>query len=115
MALVKYVGLAPCAGATVSVFDHGTLDLVTLFQEIDGVTPLVNPFTADSRTGAFRFVAEEGDYDIQIRTEMIAPSLRVPDAELYVIFQGTSPLRRASLVVDDAGTGEQIVISERVY
>ena len=36
----------PLPGATITVYDTGTLDLSTIFSD-DGVTPLANPFTAD--------------------------------------------------------------------
>lgn len=109
----KYLGLAPCAGATISVYNHGTLDLVDLFQDAVGTVVQANPFTADARTGLYRFYAPLGDYDIQIRTANIPAALRVPDAQLYVVAAGVTPNRFVSLVVDDGS--EQIVVVQQVY
>jgi hypothetical protein len=111
VALQKYIGLSPCAGATVSVFDHGTLTFVSLFEDLAGLVPLANPFTADSRTGVYRFVADDGSrYDIQIDTALIDPSIRTPDAELYVVASGVTPNRFITLIAEDQG--EQIILAQ---
>lgn len=111
--IVRYTGLAPVAGATITVVDHGTADLVDLFEDLDGATPLGNPLTADARTGIYAFCAEQGDYDVQIQTGNALPSARTPDANVYAVAAGTSPNRTVSLVADDEGN--QIVLSQVTY
>lgn len=55
---------APAPLASVSVKDHGTDTLSTLFSD-DGVTPMANPTTADS-SGYYRFYAANGRYDVDV-------------------------------------------------
>lgn len=56
----------PLGGATVTVYETGTLNLANLFSDNAGVTPLANPFTADAVTGIFAFYAADGHYDVTI-------------------------------------------------
>lgn len=58
----KVMGVFP--GATVSVFNQGTLVLSTIFSD-QGITPKSNPFTSDSITGLGFFLAANGHYDLQ--------------------------------------------------
>lgn len=110
MALVRFDGRACVPGAAVAVRLAGTLSLVSLF-EIDGVTPLPNPLTADVLTGIFTFYAEEAvSYDIVETTGGGDPATREVDAALYVVFTGTSPNRTASLIADDLGA--QVILQQ---
>lgn len=53
-------------GATITVYDAGTLNLSTLiYTASDGLTQKANPFTADS-TGYWWFYSDDAQYDIQI-------------------------------------------------
>ena len=58
---------APAPEATVSVKDHGTDTLATLFSD-DGVTPMANPFTA-TEDGYASFYAANGRYDATVTPE----------------------------------------------
>ena len=49
--------------ATVTVFNHGTIVLATIFSD-NSSTPLANPFTASAQ-GFWFFYAADGSYDIQ--------------------------------------------------
>ena len=51
-------------GATVAVYDEGTLTLASIFSDEVG-TPLTNPVTADG-AGRFNFYADPNDYDLQV-------------------------------------------------
>lgn len=51
-------------GVTVTVKLAGTATLAELFTDVDGVTPLANPFTNNSTFGTADFYVEEGTYDL---------------------------------------------------
>jgi len=51
-------------GATVTVFNAGTVTLATIFADDNG-TPKANPFTADTTDGMWFFYAAQGAYDVQ--------------------------------------------------
>jgi hypothetical protein len=57
---------APVASAAITVYDVGTLNLSTIYDD-DGSPPTAkaNPFTADAN-GYFHFYAVDGRYDVQI-------------------------------------------------
>lgn len=56
----------PAFGATVTVYEAGTLTLATIFSDDnDPPTPQANPFTADALSGFFKFYAPAGRYDIK--------------------------------------------------
>lgn len=57
---------APLPAATVAVYDHGTLDLVPLYSDEAGTTPIANPLTSAATTGLFGFYAADGVYDLTI-------------------------------------------------
>lgn len=59
----KVLGIFP--GATVSVFNQGTVVLASIFGD-NGITPKSNPFVSDSTTGLAFFYAANGRYDIQL-------------------------------------------------
>lgn len=52
------------SGATVDVYNAGTLVRATLYSD-DGVTPIANP-TSTNTAGTFKFYAKDGRYDITI-------------------------------------------------
>ena len=52
-------------GCTVTVYQTGTLTLATLYADSIG-TPLSNPFTASTLTGAWGFYVATGAYDIAL-------------------------------------------------
>lgn len=56
----------PQGYAEIAVFEAGTPTLATLY-ELDGVTPLANPFDADEY-GLIAFEVEAGEYDITVST-----------------------------------------------
>lgn len=56
---------APAPLATITVKNHGTSTLTTLFSD-DGITPMANPTTADAITGYFKFYAANGRYDVTV-------------------------------------------------
>lgn len=57
---------APVGGATITVYDVGTLDLASIFSDDNAVpTPRSNPFLADTN-GLFFFYAVAGRYDVRI-------------------------------------------------
>jgi len=51
-------------GVTVTVTLAGTATLAALFTDVDGVTPLANPFTNNATYGTADFYVEEGTYDL---------------------------------------------------
>jgi hypothetical protein len=51
------------AGATVTIYDTGTTDLVTIYSD-DGITPKTNPMTTDA-DGTYSFWTAAGTYDIR--------------------------------------------------
>lgn len=56
----------PVGGATITVYDAGTLDLASIFSDDNAVpTPRSNPFLADTN-GLFFFYAVAGRYDVRI-------------------------------------------------
>ncbi len=56
----------PVGGATITVYDAGTLDLAAIFSDNNAVpTPRSNPFLADTN-GFFFFYAVAGRYDVRI-------------------------------------------------
>lgn len=59
----KVLGIFP--GATVSVFNQGTVVLASIFGD-NGITPKSNPFVSDSTTGLAFFYSANGRYDIQL-------------------------------------------------
>ena len=114
MALTRYSGTAPVAGSTVNVLLSGLQVLATLFEDLAGLVPLGNPFTADTFTGAYTFVAEQAAYDVQLWQSAAVPSTRVP-LPPSVIFNGTSPTRTATLVIEDPDLDEEIVLVQVMY
>lgn len=114
MALDLYSGSAPVAGSSVTVYLDGTLTLADLYEDLDGLVPLANPFTADAVTGSYRFVAEVLAYDVVLGVPADPPTETAPSLP-EIRFNGTSPDRTATLVVDDPSTGEQIVLAQVVY
>lgn len=66
---------------TVTVYDEGTSDLSTLYSD-DAVTPLANPFTAQSN-GYFWFYAADGRYDVVLSGGGLASPLTLSDILLF--------------------------------
>jgi hypothetical protein len=114
VALALYSGTAAVAGSTVTVYESGTLDVATLYEDIDGLVPLSNPFTADVNSGAYQFVAETAAYDVEVAQPADPPSETVPMPS-EVRFNGTTPDRTATLVVEDPSTGELITLVQQRY
>lgn len=52
-------------GCTVTVYYTGTTTIAPIFSD-NGLTPLANPFTANTTTGAFLFYAANGRYDVNL-------------------------------------------------
>lgn len=76
---------APAPLATITVKDHGTDTLTTLFSD-DGVTPKANPTTADAN-GYFFFYAANGRYDVTVdpveQVDVATPTYTLADILLY--------------------------------
>jgi len=76
MALIKYFNYAiknagdnpshVAPAATITVYDQGTTNLSSIYEDSAGNTAKSNPFTADSTTGYFEFYIARGSYDIKI-------------------------------------------------
>ena len=77
--------------ATVSVFNHGTATLSTIYSD-NISTPLANPFTATSQ-GYFQFYAADGRYDVQFSGGGIASPFSILD----VVLQDASSLNASNL------------------
>src|SRR5690242_6437126 len=84
MAVVRYTGTAPVAGAIVNVFFPGTQAPATIYDDLL-LTPKSNPFTADLLTGAYTFCAEQQAYDIVLGETGAAPVVPVTGDEDYAI------------------------------
>ncbi len=63
------------AGATASIFDAGTTDLVTGLLKVDG-TPVSNPLTSTDQ-GLVEFQAPTGDYDLLVSKGALSYRTRV--------------------------------------
>lgn len=73
---------APAPLATITVKDHGTDTLSTLFSD-DAVTPKANPFTADAN-GLLAFYAANGRYDVTVDPVLVSgPTYTIGDILLY--------------------------------
>lgn len=69
--------------ATITVKDHGTDTLSTLYSD-DGVTPLANPFTSAADTGIYGWYAANGRYDETVTpTDTEFTAYTNPDILLY--------------------------------
>lgn len=68
-------------GATVTVYDHSTTTLSTVFQDAGGLQPLANPFTASS-TGVSFWCAADGHYDVKYSGTGITAPFTVSDIHL---------------------------------
>lgn len=113
MPLDAYSGQVPNPGATISVFLANTLTFATLYADAL-LTPLPNPFTADELDGRYLFYANQAAFDIVAAIPDEPPADVVP-ALPAIIFNGTSPARVATLVVNDPVTDEQVVLAQTIY
>lgn len=57
----------PLPGATITVFETGTLIAAAIFEDTSGSTGQANPFTSDLASGVFSFCAADGVYDILVQ------------------------------------------------
>lgn len=73
--------LEPAPGATVTVYDAGTLNLATIFAD-NVATPKANPYTADATTGLWFHYAANGRYDIKFSGGGIATPYTLSDVLL---------------------------------
>lgn len=68
----------PVAGATIEIFEVGTLNLVSIYSDdLSTPSPKANPFIADA-AGYFFFYAADGRYDIRISGGPIADPIPTP-------------------------------------
>lgn len=109
MALDRYSGTAPVAGSTVSVFETGTQVLADLYEDLDGLVPMSNPFTADTESGAYTYVAESAVYDVSLVAQSAVPLDPTPELPT-VVFAGTPPDRTATLYAIDPDDGASITL-----
>lgn len=73
---------APAPGATVTVYDTGTLNLSTIYAD-NLLTPKANPFTADATSGYwFFYAASSGRYDVQFSGGGIVTPYTIGDISL---------------------------------
>lgn len=76
MAIVRYSGTSPVAGATLAVYLENTQDPATIYANAL-LTPLANPFTVDAVTGAYVFYADDAvNYDLVLSADnppIVAP------------------------------------------
>jgi len=108
------------ASATVTVYVSGTLTLATIYSD-NSLTPLANPFTADS-TGYWDFYAANGRYDVSLTGGGIVGTITYPDI-LLADFGSTGAItslngltaNSQTLVVGSAGTNFTIVSSGSVH
>jgi len=76
MALIKYFNYAiknsgdypshVAKGATITVYDSGTSNKSSIYEDSGGTVVKSNPFTADSSTGYFEFFVARGTYDVKV-------------------------------------------------
>src|SRR5215467_15614751 len=108
------------AGCTVTVYVSGTLTLATIYSD-NILTPLANPFTADS-TGYWDFYAANGRYDVSLTGAGIVGTITYPDI-LLSDFGTTGAItslngltaNSQTLVVGTAGSNFNIVSSGSVH
>lgn len=72
---------APAPGATVTVYNAGTVVLASIFAD-NIATPKANPFTADAATAYWFFYAANGRYDIKFSGGGIAAPYTLSDVLL---------------------------------
>lgn len=113
MAIEAYSGTVPNPGAIMSVFLAGTQDFATLYAD-ELLTPLANPFTTDQLDGRYLFYAEQAAYDLVAALPDEPPADIVP-ALPAIIFNGQTPARTATLVVEDPDTNEQVILAQTIY
>lgn len=82
-------------GATVTVYDTGTLTLSTIYSD-DNLTPKANPFTASSTTGYWFFYVADQVYDIKFSGGSI-----------------TSPFTLSAVLVNSGSYSAQLGINTR--
>lgn len=111
----------PQGYAEIAVFETGTPTLATLY-ELDGVTPLANPFDADEY-GLIAFEVEAGEYDITVSTPTNPLAVVDPLFEDYSypevpiglaqVAEGVRVLPEASLPAGDP-EGALVLVSDSV-
>jgi len=141
MALIKYFNYAiknagdnpshVAPAATITVYDQGTTNLSSIYEDSAGNTAKSNPFTADSTTGYFEFYVARGSYDIKISGSSVPAeytwsdiNIVISDSEVIAIVDGdTTPDVSAGKIfktsntaattitdLDNAATGQEVVI-----
>ena len=66
---------------TITVFDHGTVNHSSIFNDAAGAVPLPNPFTATA-SGNFGFYAADGRYDVMLSGAGIPTPFTISDVTL---------------------------------
>lgn len=92
--LARYTGVAVTVGAgsallvapgaTVTVYQSGTLVPATLFSDSAGLSPLSNPFVADGLTGTFSFCVGNGLYDLTV-VGVGSPPYTIPAVQIVSV------------------------------
>lgn len=78
----------PVVGASITVYQNGTLLTATLFSDAAGTVPLANPVSSDT-LGGFWFYAADGRYDLVISGSGIS-TLNVNDVLLEDPLDGSA-------------------------
>jgi len=60
-------------GATVTVYETGTLTPAAIFSDATGLTAQANPFTSSALSAMFSFCAADGVYDLLIEKAGYTP------------------------------------------
>lgn len=69
-------------GATVNVYNHGTLTLATIFQDAAGTIPITQPWTSSLTDATAFWCAADGFYDVQYSNAGIATPFTVNDIHI---------------------------------
>ena len=109
--LARYTGVAVTVGAgsallvapgaTVTVYQSGTLVPATLFSDSASLSPLSNPFVADGLTGTFSFCVGNGLYDLTV-VGVGSPPYTIPAVQIVSVAPPVGQILLATVVVPHA-------------
>ena len=73
-------------GATVNVFNHGTLTLATIFQDAAGTIPITQPWTSSLTDASAFWCAADGFYDVQYSGAGLGIAVPFTISDIHIAF-----------------------------
>lgn len=92
-------------GATVNVYQHGTTNLATIFQDPAAQNPITQPWTASQATAGAYWCAADGFYDVQYSGLGIAVPFTISDIHLAFNTGGGGGGSGITTVVTNSASG----------